>query len=95
MPNGSSGWPNLYSVSGTRDALTALLDIPDLLFEDHGQFVRDDGTLAATAYATDAAAAAAAAAQPTVTMTLLLTGDQMYQRAQAEIAGREGGGGVA
>ena len=44
MPNGSSGWPSLYAVSGTRDAVTALLAIPDLLFEDHGQFVQDDGT---------------------------------------------------
>lgn len=92
MPNGSSGWPSLYTVSGTRDAVTALLGIPDLLFEDHGQFVQDDGTLSLTAYATDAAAAAATTAQPTVTITLMLTGDQMYQRAQTEIAGRDGGG---
>jgi hypothetical protein len=88
MANGSSGWPNVYSVSGARDAVTALLSVQDFLFEDHGQLVLDDGTLALVAYATDAAAAAAMAAQPTVTITLMLTGDQMYQRAQA----REGGG---
>jgi hypothetical protein len=92
MPNGSSGWPNLYAVSGSRDAVTALLAIPDFLFEDHGQFVLDDGTLALTAYATDAAAAAAIAAQPTVAIKLVLSGDEMYQRAQAEIAGRPGSG---
>jgi hypothetical protein len=92
MANGSSGWPNLYTVSGTSDAVTALLSVPDFLFEDHGQLVLDDGTLSLMAYATDAAAAAAMAAQPTVTITLFLTGDQMYQRAQTQIAGRDGGG---
>lgn len=91
MANGS-GWANMYSVTGTRDALTALLGIADFKFDDHGQSVLEDGTLSLTAFATDEAAAAAQAAQPGVTITLVLTGDQMKQQAEDEIAGRDGGG---
>jgi hypothetical protein len=91
MATGTSGWSNLYSVTGTRDALTALLGIQDFTFDDHGQFVLEDGTLSLTAYATDAGAAAAQAAQPGVTITLVLTGDQLKQQAEDEIAGRDGG----
>ncbi len=95
MPNGSSGWPNLYSVNGPPAALAALLAIPGITFDDHGQFVLPDGTLALTAYATSDAVTAAQAAQPGVTIELVLTGDQLQQQREAEIASREGGGGVA
>jgi hypothetical protein len=86
VANGASGWSNLYSVVGPRDALVALLGTTDFRFEDHGQQVLADGTLSLTAYATDAAAAAASAAQPGVTITLLLTGDQRLAQAQDVIA---------
>ena len=72
MANGSD-WPNIYCVSGSRDALMALVDIAGFSFDEHGQHVLDDGTLSCTAYATDAAAAIVAG-KPGVEITLIRTG---------------------
>jgi hypothetical protein len=84
-----ASWPNLYAVTGTRDALTALIDLDDWRFDDHGQVLNDDSTLSLMAYATDAAAAAAQAAQPSVTIELIATGDQLMQQIEDDIATRE------
>jgi hypothetical protein len=84
----AGSWPNLYAVNGTPDALTALNDLDDWRFDDHGQVTLDDGTIALTAYGTDAAAEAALAAQPSVTIELIFTGDQMMQRIDDDIENR-------
>jgi hypothetical protein len=75
MSDSSSG-RSIFSIVCTRESLDALVAIPDLLFDDHGQSVLDDGTLSLAAYATDAAAAAAAS-QAGVTVTLIATSDEI------------------
>lgn len=65
-----------FSIVCTRESLDALVAIPDLLFDDHGQSVLDDGTLSSAAYATDVAAATAAS-QAGVTVTLIATSDEI------------------
>jgi len=82
------GWPNVYTIVGSADALSELSDIADFRIEDHGIVTLDDGTLSLTAYATPAAAQTAS--ERGVTITLLISGDDLENQLAAEFASRGG-----